>query len=86
MITSFPIPRLTKTVGHPNYFTLKPLRKEIKENAASILSLRGGRTNGHLGLVISAASYANESAVPYAPTVYSGVQPTYPNATIVTDD
>ena len=80
MIASFPIPRLTKTVGRPNYFTLKPLRKEIKENAASISSLRGGGTNGHLGLVVSAASYANESAVPYIPATHPGVQPTYPNA------
>jgi hypothetical protein len=80
MIASLPIPRLTKTVGRPNFFTLKPLRSEIKENAASITSLRGGGNNGHLGLVISAASYANESAVPYVPAVYPGIQPTYPNA------
>jgi methylthioribose-1-phosphate isomerase len=80
MIASLPIQRLTKSVGRPNYFTLKPLRQEIKENAASIASLSGGGLNGHLGLVASAASYANESATPYVRAVKPGVQPVYPNA------
>lgn len=80
MIASLPIQRLTKSVGRPNYFTLKPLRQEIKENAASIASLRGGGLNGHLGLVVSAESYVRESATPYVSAVNPGVQPIYPNA------
>ena len=78
MIASLPVQRLTKSVGRPNYFTLKPLRQEIKENAASIYSLRGGGQHGHLGLVLSDIAYARESATPYIRALNPGVQPVLP--------
>jgi hypothetical protein len=79
MIEGFPVTRLQKIEGRPDYFKLKPLRAELKENAASITSLRGGGQNGHLGSILSVVSYARESPTPYVAPINPGIQPTYPN-------
>jgi hypothetical protein len=79
MIEGFPVTRLQKIEGCPDYFKLKPLRTELKENAASINTLRGGGQNGHLGSILSAISYARESPTTYVAPVNPGIQPDYPD-------
>ena len=56
------IPKITK---EPDYESLKSLKDKIIANASSIQSDLGGGNHGHLGLVLSAAEYANASAVPF---------------------
>lgn len=48
----------TKIVGKPTYADIDALRAIIYTNAASIPSTRGGGHNGHLGMVMPPASYA----------------------------
>jgi hypothetical protein len=62
MINSFPVPRLKAIVGRPDYFSLSELRADIKDNAGSFDTTRGGGQNGHLGAVISATAYARVDA------------------------
>ena len=70
MEDNFEHPVLTKVHGSLTYPALKTIKDELKANAASIHSELGGGTNGHLGLVLSAAEYALVSAVPYVRYVH----------------
>lgn len=53
----FPHPILAPITGEPNIVSIRALRREIFANAAACHSTRGGGDNGHLGLVMTAASY-----------------------------
>ena len=54
----FQIQRYTKIDGPPNYIKLHKLFEEVKSNARSVPSSRGGGTLGMLGLVLSTVKYA----------------------------
>jgi len=53
---------LTPIQGKPTYDKLRHMRDTLKTNAASITSMRGGGTNGYVGLVVTAAVYATIAA------------------------
>ena len=69
---------LTPIRGEPTYDTLELLLKELKANARNVHSNLGGGNFGHLGLVISPASYALISPVPFNRPVFPGAQPVIP--------
>ena len=49
---------LTKIHGKPTYPTLQVLHTELKANAGSVPTTLGGGLHGHLGLLLTATSYA----------------------------
>jgi hypothetical protein len=57
-MASFPDPVLPKVQGEPDYQTIHATRKFLQENSRVIDTHLGGGTLGHLGLIISDASYA----------------------------
>ena len=56
-IASFPNATIPKIDGQPDYESLNNIRRLLKENAASVPSTLGGGIFGHLGLIVSAATY-----------------------------
>jgi hypothetical protein len=50
--------RQQKLLAHPTLTPYKPLRNQLKRNAANIQSNLGGGTHGDLGLILSDAAYA----------------------------
>jgi hypothetical protein len=74
-IESFPtLP--SKIVGQPDYASLTLLRNELKQNAASVPSNRGGGIHGYLGTVMSAAMYDTIApGTPFTIPAYPGPQP-----------
>jgi hypothetical protein len=76
-IASFPHPILPTVQGEPGYQTIHAIRKLLKANLRAIDTHLGGGTLGHLGLIVSDASYA--MSVPETdagPTLW--VRPTAP--------
>ena len=69
--THFERANLTPIRGEPTYETVHKLWNEIKANARSVYSHRGGGTKGHLGLVLTAAQYSDTP-----PTVFT--RPSHP--------
>jgi hypothetical protein len=67
IIARFPHPVLPTVQGEPDYQTLHATRKFLQANSRAIDTLLGGGTLGHLGLIISDASYDM-----IAPTTYAG--------------
>jgi hypothetical protein len=67
VMTSFPHPVLPIVQGDPDYQTIHATRKFLQANSRAIDTHLGGGTLGHLGLIISDASYAMIS-----PTTYAG--------------
>jgi hypothetical protein len=67
VITSFPHPVLSTVQGEPDYQTIHATRKFLQANSRAIDTHLGGGTLGHLGLIISDASY-----VMIAPTMDGG--------------
>jgi hypothetical protein len=67
IIASFPHPVLPTVKGDPDYQTIHATRKFLQENSRAIETHLGGSTLGHLGLIISDASYAM-----IAPTTAAG--------------
>jgi hypothetical protein len=67
VMTSFPHPVLPKVQGEPDYQTIHATPKFLQANSRAIDTYLGGGTLGHLGLIISDASYAM-----IAPTTESG--------------
>lgn len=61
VLESFPIQQITPIVGEPNYETINELARNLKTNAASIVSERGGGILGHLALVVPPAAYLTMS-------------------------
>jgi hypothetical protein len=58
VIASFPHPVLPTVQGEPDYQTIHTTRKSLQANSRVIDTHLGGGTLGHLGLIISDASYA----------------------------
>jgi hypothetical protein len=57
-MASFPHPILPTVEGEPDYQTIHTTRKFLQENSRAIDTHCGRGTLGHLGLIISDASYA----------------------------
>jgi hypothetical protein len=57
-VDSFPYPVLPTVQVEPDYQTIHATRKFLQENSRAIDTHLGGGTLGHLGLIISDASYA----------------------------
>jgi hypothetical protein len=57
-MASFPRPVLPTVQGEPDYQTIHATSKFLQANSQAIDTHLGGGTLGHLGLVISDASYA----------------------------
>jgi hypothetical protein len=58
VIASFPHPVLPTVQGEPDYQTIHAIRKSLQANLRAIDAHLGGGTLGHLGLIVSDASYA----------------------------
>jgi hypothetical protein len=58
VMASFPHPVLPTVQGEPDYQTIHATRKSLQANSRAIDTHLGGGTLGHLGLIISDASYA----------------------------
>jgi hypothetical protein len=58
IIASFPHPILPTVQGEPYYQTIHDIRKSLQANSRAIDTHLGGGTLGHLGLIVSDASYA----------------------------
>jgi hypothetical protein len=58
IIAIFPHPILPMMQGEPDYHTIHATRKLLQANARSIDSYLEGGALGHLGLIVSVASYA----------------------------
>jgi hypothetical protein len=67
VIASFSHPVLPTVQGKPDYQTIHAIRKSLQANSRAIDTHLGGGTLGHLGLIVSDASYAMIS-----PATYSG--------------
>ena len=76
--THFEKSELTPIRGEPTYPSLELLLKELKANALNVHSNLGGGTHGHLGLVISPASYAHISATPFNHPTFPGTAAVVP--------
>jgi hypothetical protein len=58
IMPSFPHPVLPTVQGEPDYQTIHTTRKLLQVNSLAINTHLGGGTLGHLGLILSDASYA----------------------------
>jgi hypothetical protein len=58
VMASFPHPIIPTVEGEPDYQTIHATRKFLQANSRAIDTHLGGGTLGHLGLIISDASYA----------------------------
>jgi hypothetical protein len=58
VMASFPHPVLPTVKREPDYQTIHATRKFLQANSRAIDTHLGGGTLGHLGLIISDASYA----------------------------
>jgi hypothetical protein len=58
VIVSLPHPVLPTVQGEPDYQTIHAIRKSLQANSRAIDTHLGGGTLGHLGLIVSYASYA----------------------------
>jgi hypothetical protein len=75
-MASFPHPVLPTVQGEPDYQTIHATRKFLQANSRAIDTHVGGGTLGHLGLIISDASYAMISPTTDAgPTLWATPQP-----------
>jgi hypothetical protein len=77
VIVSFPHPILPTVQGEPDYQTIHAIRKLLQANSRAIDTHLGGGTLGHMGLIVSDASYAMIApATDAGPTLW--VSPTAP--------
>jgi hypothetical protein len=58
VIASFPHPVLPTVQGEPDYQTIHAIRKSLQANSRAIDTHLGGGPLGHLGRIVSDASYA----------------------------
>jgi hypothetical protein len=79
MIASFP-ETLEPIIGIPTYDSLSRLKAQLKINAATIPTLRGGGTHGYLAIVVSDAIYAQISQVAFVLPTNPGAHPAIPQA------
>ena len=71
---NFIYPELTEIHEVPNYEGLQIIQNELKANAGTVQTHLGGGANGHLGLVMTDADYADVCNTPY-------VRPKHPGST-----
>jgi hypothetical protein len=77
VIASLPHPVLPIVQGEPDYQTIHAIRKSLQANSRAIDTHLSGGTLGHLGLIVSDASYAMIAPLTDAgPTLW--VRPTAP--------
>jgi hypothetical protein len=77
VIASFPHPILPTVQGDPDYQTIHAIRKSLQANSRAIDTHLDGDALGHLGLIVSDASYAMIApAIDAVPTLW--VSPTAP--------
>jgi hypothetical protein len=77
VIASFPHPILPTVQSEPYYQTIHAIQKLLQANSRAIDTHLGGGTLGHLGLIVSDASYSMVAPATYAgPTLW--VSPTAP--------
>jgi hypothetical protein len=77
VIASFPHPVLSTVQGELDYQTIYAIRKSLQANSRAIDTHLGGGTLGHLGLIVSDASYVMIApATDAGPTLW--VNPTAP--------
>jgi hypothetical protein len=77
VIVSFPHPILPSFQGEPDYQTIHAIRKLLQANSRASDTHLGGGALGHLGLIVSDASYAMiYPATDAGPTLW--VSPTFP--------
>jgi hypothetical protein len=75
VIASFPHPVPPKFQGEPDYQTIHAIRESLQANSRAIDTHLGGGTLGHLGLIVSDASYAMIAPVTDAgPTLWISPQ------------
>jgi hypothetical protein len=75
VMESFPHPVLPTVQGEPDYQTIHATRKFLQANSQAIDTHLGGGTLGHLGLIISDASYATIApATDAGPTLWTTPQ------------
>ena len=79
-IQSFPN-SISKINGIPTFTTLTTLRNQLKANAASVPSTRGGGNHGDLGLVLSDAIYNTISQTAWTVPAHPGTNPNIPAGT-----
>jgi hypothetical protein len=70
---------LTAIKGRPNYENINMIRRKIYANADSFESLRGG-AHGHLGQIVTAATYLTVTVTPYNNPPKPGPLPPHPAA------
>ena len=70
--TTFEYPVLTKIQGQPDFQSLKTIKDELKANATTVPTDLGGGANGHLGLVLTPAEYANVNPINYVRPAHPG--------------
>ena len=70
--THFDRSNLTPIRGEPMYETVHKLWNEIKANVCSVYLHLGGGTHGHLGLVLTAAQYADISTTVFTRPSHPG--------------
>jgi hypothetical protein len=84
-IASFPHPVLPTVQGEPDYQTIHAIRKSLQANPRAIDTHLGGGTLGHLGLIVSDASYAIITpATDAGPTLW--ISPTAPGRDLASTD
>ena len=74
--TSFEYLILTPIQGQPTYAGMKVIKDKMKANLISVATDLGGGANGHLGLMLTQAEYANVSLIQY-------VRPVHPGALVI---
>jgi hypothetical protein len=65
--------------GRPNYENVNTIRRQIYANVESVDSLRGG-PHGHLGQIMTPATYLSVTATPYNNPLNPGPLPPIPAA------
>ena len=70
--THFDRANLTPICGEPTYETVHKLWNEVKANARSVYSHLCGGTHGYLGLVLTAAQYADISTTVFTRPSHTG--------------
>ena len=70
--THFERDNLTPIPGKPTYETVHKVWTEIKANVRSMYSHLAGGTHGHLGLVLTAAQYADISTTIFTRLAHPG--------------
>ena len=70
--TIFKDPDLTKIAGVPTYETIHLIHNEVKANAISVHSNRGGRQHSYLRLVVSPTTYSLLNNTPFVFQVHPG--------------